>query len=152
MLVFRLKVIVLIFFTSCGASEQSVVTFENGSVFFVEQKMSIEVQVAETEQQRTLGLMHRKQLDEHKGMLFVFDQLGVQRVWMKNTLIPLDVIFISAEGRVVSMLKELLPCKKQKCEIHDSKTIAKYMLEVNSGLVEQNNINVGNTVEFLISL
>ena len=134
---------ILIFFGLKVTAEQGIQQFGSGSVTLPSQNITIDVEIAKTEAQRSKGLMFRKQLAEHKGMIFIFEENGIQRVWMKNTLIPLDVIFISEQGRIVSINQSLLPCIKKYCDIYHSTGNAKYMLEVNSGMVEKNKIKVG---------
>lgn len=106
------------------------------------------VEIAETEKQRMQGLMYRRFLAKDNGMLFVFEQVDIQKVWMKNTLIDLDVIFIAESGLVVSIVKNLKPCVQLACEIYPSSKKAKYMLEVNAGIVEKTAIRLGQKLVF----
>ena len=140
----------------------SVVTFSfltdqmpnvsRGKLIFVERALLINLEIAKTEKQRRTGLMHRDKLVKNSGMLFVFEQENVQRVWMKDTLISLDVIFISEQNKVVSFFKSLTPCKKKGCDIYTSTEKAKYMLEVNAGLIEREGIEIGQKVRLAFSL
>jgi len=90
--------------------------------------------------------MGRRFLLPNHGMLFIFELQAVQRVWMKNTLLPLDIIFISKQGFVVSYLKNLQPCKRLTCPVYDSVRYAKYMLEVNAGVIDRAKIRIGEKV------
>jgi uncharacterized membrane protein (UPF0127 family) len=126
--------------------------FDKGKVVFLKQGMAIDVEIAITDKQRRIGLMHRGQLIKNAGMLFVFEQEYIQRVWMKNTLIPLDVIFISTQNKVVSFFKNLKPCKKKGCDIYMSDGNAKYMLEVNTGMINGNEIEIGQKVRLAFPL
>ena len=128
------------------ANENSNI-FGYGKVVFIKQNLTIEVEVAKTETQRSRGLMYRDSLKQEKGMLFVFECEHIQRVWMKNTLIPLDIIFISKQGKVVSILKELQPCIKDPCNIYESTKRAKYMLEINAGEIDNKDIAVGQMLK-----
>ena len=128
------------------ANESSNI-FGYGKVVFIKQNLTIEVEVAKTETQRSRGLMYRDSLKQEKGMLFVFECEHIQRVWMKNTLIPLDIIFISKQGKVVSILKELQPCIKDPCNIYASTKRAKYMLEINAGEIDNKDIAVGQILK-----
>lgn len=140
----------------------SVVTFSfvadqmsnvaRGELIFVKRALLINLEIAKTEKQRRTGLMHRDKLVKKSGMLFIFEQENVQRVWMKDTLISLDVIFISAQNKVVSFFKSLKPCKKKDCDIYTSTEKAKYMLEVNAGLIEREGIEIGQKVRLAFSL
>ncbi len=119
-----------------------------GQVLFPEQSVRFQVEIAETEKQRAQGLMLRQFLALNTGMLFIFEQEELQSVWMKNTLIALDVIFVSDEGVVVSTSQNLKPCLREPCRIHSSNKKAKYMLEVNAGVVEKTGVTVGQKFIF----
>jgi uncharacterized membrane protein (UPF0127 family) len=119
-----------------------------GRVVFSELGLSLQVEIAETEKQRAQGLMHRSFLASNKGMLFVFDQVGIQRVWMKNTPMALDIVFLSEEGRVVSTLQNLQPCLQQPCKVYPSNKEAKYMLELNAGMIKRTGIKDNQKIVF----
>ena len=140
-------IIFLILITTVYAEEQYK-TFGHGKVVFFEQDLTIEVEVATTEKQRTRGLMFREYLAPNKGMLFVFEQEVIQNVWMRDTLIPLDIVFISAKGKIVSIIKDLQPCVNEICDIYSSTKRAKYMLEVNQGMVDRKDISVNQMLIF----
>ena len=113
-----------------------------GTVVFADQGR-IEIEIADTQDLRALGLMHRTQLAENQGMLFVYPDQAVRGVWMKNTLLPLDALFISADGKIVSILSGLTPCTQELCPIYSSTTEAGYMLEVNAGFVDRHQLKIG---------
>ena len=141
------SIIFLILITTVYAEEQYK-KFGHGKVVFFEQDLTIEVEVATTEKQRTRGLMFREYLAPNKGMLFVFEQEVIQKVWMRDTLIPLDIVFVSAEGKIVSIIKGLQPCVKEICDIYTSTERAKYMLEVNEGMVSRRGISISQMLTF----
>ena len=146
-----LLVVLLLFFLSANAyAEEQYKKFGKGKLVFVEQNLTIDVEVATTKMQRTIGLMFREQLRVNSGMLFDFEQEEMQRIWMRNTLIPLDVIFISEKGVVVSILKNRLPCTKEPCVIYESIENARYMLEINAGMTVRNKVDVGQEVLFVL--
>ena len=136
----------ILLMTSVCAAEHSS-SFGYGKVVFTEQNLTIEVEVARTAKQRARGLMNRDSLEQEKGMLFVFEYPLIQRVWMKNTLIPLDIVFISRQGKVVSILKGLQPCMKDSCDIYESTERAKYMLEINAGEIDSKGIAIGQMLK-----
>ena len=105
------------------------------------------VEIASTSAQHKIGLMHRENLPEDKGMLFIFKQEQALSFWMKNTLIPLDIIYISRDKKVVSISANTPPCKKDPCPGYPSKGNASYVLEINSGLAERFGIEKGAEVE-----
>jgi uncharacterized membrane protein (UPF0127 family) len=107
-----------------------------------------DVEVVDTYEDRKRGLMFREHLDENRGMLFIFDEQRELGFWMKNTLIPLDMIFIDNNYRVVQIKKNAKPCKKDPCETFSSVRPAVYVLEINGGLSNKHRIKTGNIVEF----
>ena len=103
------------------------------------------VEIADTPAQHSKGLMFRNSLEKGTGMLFVFNNYQSRSFWMKNTRIPLDIIFISSDLKIIDIKKNFLPCKTNNCEVYNSKP-AKYVLEVNAGFVDENKIEVGNAI------
>jgi len=99
----------------------------------------IDAQVALTPQQRAVGLMNRKEMPTHEGMLFVFEQPGVQCFWMKNTLLPLTAAFIADDGTIVN----LADMKPQTTDSHCSTKPVRYVLEMNQGWFAKRNIQAG---------
>lgn len=106
------------------------------------------VEVAETDDQRMQGLMYRESLPEGYGMYFIFEEEANRAFWMKNTLIPLDMIFIDAEGKIVHIQHDALPCTTLACPNYPSDYPSQYVLEVGGGETEKWNIDVGDTVTF----
>ncbi len=127
-----LFVLLLIFLVSC--TKGNVVEL-NG--------VEIDVEVAKTDEARQEGLMFRNSLGENEGMLFVFDDEKPRSFWMKNTYIPLDIIFLDKEMKIVSIVENMEPCKEANCPTYSSEVPATYALEVNAGFVKENNINEG---------
>ncbi len=82
-----------------------------------------------------------------RGMLFVFSSEQAQRFWMKNTFISLDILFISKDFKIVSMVTHAPPCKRDPCPVYRSKKSVIYVLEVKAGFVEKHQIKEGGTVE-----
>ena len=89
----------------------------------------IDAQVASTPEQRQTGLMFRKDMPQHEGMIFVFDQPGKQCFWMKNTLIPLSAAFIADDGTIVN-IEDMKPLV---LDGHCSIQPVRYVLEMNKG-------------------
>lgn len=104
---------------------------------------TITIEVADTPDKKMRGLMYRGSLPEDRGMLFVFEDQRMQGFWMKNTLISLDLIFIS-EDMTITTIFEADPCEEDPCQTYDA--IAKYVLEVNKGYSKTHDINVGDKV------
>ena len=101
------------------------------------------VQVATTEREREKGLMWVKKLKEDQGMLFEYPKETYPSLWMKNTLIPLDAIFINNEGRVVYLAEDMKPHSKKPVK---SKVKCKYVLEVKGGTIVDKDIKKGDYI------
>jgi len=99
----------------------------------------IKAEVAASQMQREQGLMFREKMAPNSGMVFVFDAPSTQCMWMKNTLLPLSVAFIDAEGRIVNV-EDMQP---QTLDSHCSKKPVLYALEMNLGWFKQKNIKPG---------
>lgn len=117
---------------------KGVVTFAKG--------YRLDVEIADTTPLREYGLMHREHLQDNQGMLFVYPDQALRGVWMKNTLLSLDILFLSTDGMILSMLRNLLPCRQEPCPIYTSVVPARYMLEVNSGFIAKHQLEIGQTV------
>lgn len=101
------------------------------------------VEVAVTAPERSRGLMFREEMAADHGMLFIFEQEGDRYFWMKNTPLPLDIIYIDAAGGIVSIAADTTPFSEQTIP---SEAPARYVLELNAGTAAQRGIKVGDTV------
>ena len=101
------------------------------------------VEMATTEEEKTTGLMYRKELADGKGMLFDFSPEQEVSMWMKNTYIPLDMIFVSRKGRVVSIARNATPMSEA---IISSGKPAYAVIEVNAGVADKLGIAAGDAV------
>ena len=105
-----------------------------------------DVELAVTPGKIARGLMFREYLDSDKGMLFVFKEEGNYPFWMKNTLIPLDIIWINGDKEVVYISENATPCKEDFCpQINPSKD-AKYVLEVNGVISKKIGLKIGDKI------
>ena len=109
---------------------------------------TVKAEIADTEQSRERGLMHREHLCDDCGMLFVFEHADRYSFWMKNTPLPLSIAFISADGSILN-IEEMKP---NTINAHSSRGDAAYALEMNSGWFTKNNIVPTNIVQGLQSL
>ena len=105
----------------------------------------IKAEVAAADPERQQGLMFRESMDKNAGMVFVFDQPATQCMWMKNTLLPLSVAFIDAQGKIVN-IEDMQP---QTLDTHCSDKAVKYALEMNLGWFKQKNIKAGSKINGL---
>ena len=103
----------------------------------------IDAQVAATNDQRMTGLMFRREMPQHEGMLFVFDQPSQQCFWMKNTLLPLSVAFVADDGTIVN-IDEMQP---QTLDSHCSTKPERYVLVMNKGWFSKRGIKAGAKLE-----
>lgn len=99
----------------------------------------IDTQLATTSDQRSMGLMFRKDMPQHEGMLFVFEQTSPQCFWMKNTILPLTAAFIADDGHIVN----LADMKPQTTDSHCSTEPVRYVLEMNQGWFAKKGIQPG---------
>ena len=109
---------------------QPVVVFEN---------KTFQVELAQTDAERQQGLMYRETLDEDKWMLFIFTNEWIHNFWMKNTLIPLDMIRINEidwEKRVVD-IQTAQPCVTDDCKLYTPAWASQFVLEINAWLAEK---------------
>ena len=110
---------------------------------------SFSVELAQTQQERELGLMYRESLDDDKWMLFIFEKPWIYSFWMKNTLIPLDMIWIAKDTmdyKVVD-IHTAIPCTTPECPSYHPKDTAEYVLEINSWLAQKYWIDIGSKVQ-----
>jgi len=104
----------------------------------------LQVEVADTPEERELGLMFRESLPQNSGMLFVFPQPMLVSFWMKNTSFPLSIAFIN-EDRIIVQIEDMEPYSLNS---HRSFLPVKYALEVNQGWFNSHNVVVGDRVDF----
>ena len=117
------------------------------TIFTAAGPVKIQVEFAKTAQELETGLMNRDSLEANSGMFFIFSDEKTRSFWMKNTLIPLDMIFISPTGRITEIVTQR-PCPENRtCQIYESKSLAQYVLEINAGQAEKWNIVPGDIVE-----
>ena len=110
-------------------------------------KITFDVELADTQYERSVGLMYRDKLEESSGMLFILPSDTKSSFWMKNVEFPLDIIFINSESEIVSISPNSQPCVTEVCEQYSSEYPYRYVLEVNGGLIERYKIGVGDLVE-----
>ena len=102
----------------------------------------LDVQLAQTPEQRQIGLMWRKDMPQHEGMLFVFEQPNVQCFWMRNTLIPLSIAFILDDGTITN-IADMAPMTENS---HCSTSAVRYTLEMEQGWFAKRGITAGKKI------
>lgn len=108
-------------------------------------KIDLDIEIADNEYEIQTGLMYRTSMNPNQGMLFIFDDSKERFFYMKNTKIPLDLIFINEDKKIVSFQKNAKPFDESSLP---SNLPSKYVLEINAGLVDSWNLNVGDSISF----
>ncbi|MBI5422075.1 DUF192 domain-containing protein [Candidatus Peregrinibacteria bacterium] len=132
--------------TACQKSAVVTIQTAKASIPYV-------VELAVTPEQNARGLMFRKSLSERRGMLFVYDKPLTPSFWMKNTLIPLDILFIGADLRIKHIAENTPPCPAQTaCPTYSPTEAVQYVLELNGGEAVRHKIGVGDSVDLTEAL
>ena len=126
---------------------------KQGELFFTGQQNGdtlaiIDIEVADDHQLRARGLMYRRSLPENAGMLFIQSTEEMQSFWMKNTYIPLDILFVNADKEIVTIHANTTPLKEWN---YASTKPALYVVEVNAGFTHKHGIRTGDRIEFVIT-
>ena len=124
---------------TCADLDRGVVCFKN---------YCFDVELPQTVEERTQGLMLREHLDLDKGILFTYKEEGKHPFWMKNTLIPLDIIWINKDKEVIFIGQNIQPCKAEPCPVINPNVGAKYVLELNARTVEEIELTIGDELDF----
>lgn len=132
-------IIILSIFLIQNNSEKTPEVCLEKNCFFIE--------LAETSAEKSKGLMFREFLEDNEGMLFIYDSDGEYNFWMKNTLIPLDIIWIDSERKIVYIEHEAQPCDEE-CKTIKPQKDARFVLEINNGLAEELGMKLGDRFDF----
>jgi len=108
-------------------------------------KASIAIEIADTPEAQMKGLMGRSVLDDSSGMLFVFERLKPQKFWMKNTPIPLDIIFVGGDGCILNIVESTTPMSNQR---YRSKGPIKYVVEVRAGFAKRFQLDTDTCIQW----
>lgn len=136
--------------TNKKAMETQAIRFEKEGELIIYKKdntsnIALDIEIADTDYETATGLMHRDHMEEHQGMLFIFPDVAVHDFYMKNTKIPLDIIFIDAQLKIASFQKNAVPMDETSLS---SKIPVQYVLEVNAGLIDQWSLQVQDSIAF----
>lgn len=122
---------------------------KQGELYFQDKaknlKIKIDVEIAETEEKRHLGLMFREKMDEMQGMLFIFQEEDEQGFYMKNTIIPLDIIFVNLKKEIVKIHKNTTPYSEKT--LYSIKPVL-FVVEVNAGFTDKYGIKEGDYIDW----
>jgi len=123
---------------------------KDGELTFVDSasnavKAKIDIQIADNDFDRELGLMFRKSMTEDQGMLFIFPADTIQNFWMRNTFIPLDMIYINSKNEIVTIRHAT---KTLSDQTYSSTAPAMYVIEVNLDFTDKYKIKVGDKISW----
>lgn len=118
-------------------------------VFFPNGK-SVTAELAVTDAERARGLMFREKVLPDQGMLFVFEREDVQAFWMKNTLVPLDMLWLDSDRRVIHIAADVPPCKEDPCPSYGPGSPARYVLELRAGEAARHGLRAGDRLQFVL--
>jgi uncharacterized membrane protein (UPF0127 family) len=110
----------------------------------------VTAELAVTDEERARGLMFRETLLPDQGMLFVFRDDDFHSFWMKNTLIPLDLVWLDAARRVIHVEADVPPCRQDPCPTYGPKIPARYVLELNSGSLAAWGVKLYDQLQFVL--
>ncbi len=144
------------FFSSCKEESKKVIKTEpitftkEGELTITKQKVDtlitkLDIEFAESEYETQTGLMYRKSMEDHQGMLFIFPDEQMHSFYMKNTEIPLDIIFLKSDLTIASFQENAQPLNETGLS---SQVPIQYVLEVNAGLAEKWLLEVGDKIEY----
>ncbi len=131
---------VFVLLTACSQSPHVDIVSPDGG-----QRAEVQVEIADTPTKRETGLMYRDHLGEDAGMIFVFPSPNRLNFWMKNTKIPLDMIFADANGRIVGIVANAEPYTETPRGVDGN---SEYVLEVNGGFAARHHIQSGDRMVF----
>jgi hypothetical protein len=117
---------------------------------FLPNGKAVTAELAVTAEEREKGLMFRENLAPDQGMLFIFEEEDFYSFWMKNTLIPLDIIWLNSHRQVVHIERNVPPCAGEPCPSYVSRYTAKYVLELKAGQAEENGLRLFDQISFVL--
>jgi uncharacterized membrane protein (UPF0127 family) len=113
---------------------------------------SVTAELALTEAERERGLMDREKVLPDQSMLFVFDGEAVHSFWMKNTLVPLDMLWLDGDRRIVHIERDVPPCKADPCPSYGPRRPAAYVLELKGGMAAAFQLKISDRLDFVLPL
>ena len=117
---------------------------------FLPNGKAVIAELAVTPKEREKGLMFRDYLGSDQGMLFIFEEEDFYSFWMKNTLIPLDIIWLNSHRQVVHIERNVPPCPGDPCPSYVPRYPAKYVLELKAGQADENGLRLFDQVSFVL--
>jgi len=118
---------------------------KEGELTFLKNQEKLTIEIADNEAETTQGLMYRRSMPDSCGMVFIFPDSQPRSFWMKNTYIPLDIVFLDESKKIVTIQANTTPFSEAQVESYDK---AKYVLEVNAGYCKRKGIEKGDVVKW----
>lgn len=106
---------------------------------------NIDIEIADNEYERQTGLMYRTSMEQNQGMLFIFEDEQPRSFYMKNTSIPLDILFIDSNNTIINTIENAAPLSEESLR---SQGAAQYVLELNAGMIQMWKLQSGDRIEF----
>ncbi len=147
--------LLLVIGTGCATDEDSTSsveepTFEDGTLTFYQPSgdtlRTIDIEVAESDAERQRGLMRQRSLGYDRGMLFIFDEVDESGMWMKNTPLPLDIVFVAPDSQVINIVRRTTPFSEETIEPASPK---KFVVEVRAGFADRFNLSDSTRVRWI---
>ena len=132
-----------------GMQTSATTTSTSGPRVILPDNFVVSVEIAADDEMRQQGLMYRDHIDPGKGMIFVFPRDDVFSFWMKNTRIPLDMIWIDSNKRIVGLRENVPPCHVPDCPSYGPGVTARYVLELGGGEAAKHNLKNGDALQFV---
>ena len=139
---------VLLLFISTGCAAET--RFKTGSLTIATKfrDLNYRIEVADTDRLKSIGLMYRSSMPERQGMLLLNEKPQRMNIWMKNTFIPLDIIYIDRDGYIVKIVEN---ARTESTTVMPSGGKVKAVLELNAGQVRQQDIAIGDRVTYKVN-
>ncbi len=135
--------------TSTVQTRSSVAFVKEGELQFLDNhdnlRSAIDIEIADDDASRMQGLMYRDSMAENRGMLFVFPDEAERSFWMENTILPLDIIYVNAQNKIITIQRNTVPYSRDSIP---SNGPAKYVVEVNAGYCDRHSVRVGDHIDW----
>ncbi len=146
--IIRMKSMILTVLIIFTVSINSISSTRFISVVIKKEKFIIEI--ADTENKKVVGLMYRKNIPQNFGMLFTYPNEDYRGMWMKNTLINLDLIFLNKDKEIIDIKHNVPPCENDPCKTYISKRKAQFVLEIKGKKSKELDLKEGDRISFIL--
>ena len=116
-------------------------------IWIVNEEKTIKLEISDNFHKRKVGLMNRVTLENDEGMIFIYDKVEPVNIWMHNTLIPLDIIFLK-KNQIIKITPDVPPCPALPCRLYPSTYPVDMIIEINAGQAKVMNLEIGDKLTF----